>query len=715
MIQNNKTNVEYNTQRANPADINRLNQAYAQIVGEQLKTLIKDEAEFRLHELGGVRLHNFLEFFRYKGRVVKFELAKHKKILAGVGITCLLGFLLFAIAVIAIPQTISFAVTNRQSCVFSPALFPSSFNYSSGEFEITRPTVFSISGIAVLSAKLCAEPNSGFTASSSYNNRQTLELFKNSLFSKSISVNTKEFTSVIAASYDKDASRPIAPLTLFTFELAEQDEVFDYGLAANDNIAVCDKQGRALSCSLLPLNLSYEQTYDIALLRLFNKQQIDTVWSSRIATISAVAIVNSSIANQTVVYDSPNQITFETNKPLIDLQDVGLEYSEDNVAKPFPVEASFKDKIVTIELGEPLIRQKAYNLRIGTVVASDNSLFESPYTLSFTTSGGPQVSETNVGSSGVGLYNNLVVYFDQTLDAAQSLADVVSLKVNGASASAAVSISGNSIAINPDSGFPLCARVNISLTNDIKSNYGFSGNSAWSYDFRTTCHTNFSIGTSVQGRAIIASQFGTAGKTILFVGAMHGSETNSKTLLEKWINELDASPDRIPTNVSLVIVPSTNPDGVASGSRLNANGVNLNRNFPTSDWSSMVTEPDSNGILVATGGPAPLSEPETAALASYIQSHNIRFAITYHSYGGMVQSNIAGDAEAVGKSYAYNADYWFIPYYSLGSVFDYSISGAFEDWVGEKLGVPGLLVELSSSWDDEFWRNKDAMWEIVGL
>ena len=59
---------------------------------------------------------------------------------------------------------------------------------------------------------------------------------------------------------------------------------------------------------------------------------------------------------------------------------------------------------------------------------------------------------------------------------------------------------------------------------------------------------------------------------------------------------------RVPAGVELWVIPNLNPDGVRCGTRGNAHGVDLNRNFPW-HWQHLTG--------VTTPGPKPLSEPES--------------------------------------------------------------------------------------------------------
>jgi murein peptide amidase A len=86
------------------------------------------------------------------------------------------------------------------------------------------------------------------------------------------------------------------------------------------------------------------------------------------------------------------------------------------------------------------------------------------------------------------------------------------------------------------------------------------------------------IGRSVQGRAIRAWHVGNPGarRTFVVVAAMHGDEPAPRRTLWRL---RDGAPIR---GVDMWLVPAMNPDGLARRSRYNANGVDLNRNFPVS-------------------------------------------------------------------------------------------------------------------------------------
>jgi protein MpaA len=128
------------------------------------------------------------------------------------------------------------------------------------------------------------------------------------------------------------------------------------------------------------------------------------------------------------------------------------------------------------------------------------------------------------------------------------------------------------------------------------------------------------IGTSVQGRDIIAYRMGTpGGRVVLIIGVIHGDE-NKGALITKQLRTMSAPP-----GIDLWIIDSMNPDGQAAGTRQNANGVDLNRNFER-NWSYI----PNDGTSGQYSGEAPNDQPESQALTAFYREMRPAISITYH-------------------------------------------------------------------------------------
>lgn len=95
------------------------------------------------------------------------------------------------------------------------------------------------------------------------------------------------------------------------------------------------------------------------------------------------------------------------------------------------------------------------------------------------------------------------------------------------------------------------------------------------------------IGTSVLGNPIEAIHFTPPGYAkprppALLFGAIHGDEAVTQLMLERLADELVERPPGRDT----WLIPCVNPDGVMAGTRDNANGVDLNRNFACASWGT---------------------------------------------------------------------------------------------------------------------------------
>jgi murein peptide amidase A len=110
----------------------------------------------------------------------------------------------------------------------------------------------------------------------------------------------------------------------------------------------------------------------------------------------------------------------------------------------------------------------------------------------------------------------------------------------------------------------------------------------------------------------------------VLIGGIHGDEPEGARVVEGFIAAANAVADRFKTCV--LAIPRYNPDGLAKNERTNANNVDLNRNFPASDWSGEHRAPRY------FPGPKPNSEPETQALVNLLTSSKPFLVVHCHTY-----------------------------------------------------------------------------------
>jgi protein MpaA len=127
------------------------------------------------------------------------------------------------------------------------------------------------------------------------------------------------------------------------------------------------------------------------------------------------------------------------------------------------------------------------------------------------------------------------------------------------------------------------------------------------------------IGSSVEGRPIVASHRGTPGGTVvLVVGVIHGNENAGLAILD----DLRTMP--VPVGIDLWLMDAINPDGLANDVRGNGNQVDLNRNFPH-DWTQVAQVGEWE-----YSGTGPASEPETQAFIAFAERIQPTLTLWYH-------------------------------------------------------------------------------------
>jgi protein MpaA len=220
------------------------------------------------------------------------------------------------------------------------------------------------------------------------------------------------------------------------------------------------------------------------------------------------------------------------------------------------------------------------------------------------------------------------------------------------------------------------------------------------------------IGFSLGGRPIDVYTFGDGEKEYLIVAGIHGGyEGNTIALANELITYINENPDVIPKDVKLYVIRDMNPDAEARSNdvdgRVNNNGVDLNRNFPSSNWTA---DWNRNGCWIyrpTTGGAYGGSEPETRAVMSFVRSHRIVAMISYHSAAlGVFPGGVPWEepskhfAKALSKVTGY-------PYPPVDTGCDYT--GTLADWAVENGVGAAVDMELNNHKSTDFQENLKAL------
>jgi murein peptide amidase A len=185
------------------------------------------------------------------------------------------------------------------------------------------------------------------------------------------------------------------------------------------------------------------------------------------------------------------------------------------------------------------------------------------------------------------------------------------------------------------------------------------------------------IGTSVQGRPIRVKTIGHGPRKVLFVGGIHGDEPEGAYATAELPATFTGA--GLTDAVTFTILEDANPDGRANGTRGNANGVDLNRNFPAKNFDT------SNP---AYGG-SPLSQPESRALYDTIRRSGPDLVLVTHSWAGRHFINFDGPARPIAERFSADSG---LPVEESSSFAP--TPGSLGSYVGRDNGTPILTIEL---------------------
>jgi murein peptide amidase A len=624
------------------------------------------------------------------------KLVNKHTVLAFVLLSCLLYAGFFALS-----KQVSFSYAHT-TCTREVTLFPA-LHRAVGDSGLTLEyrDGLKVGNAPLASTSVCfipeAAPKKGFVDVSG-------APFGSWLFRSHYRVGVGEAPKVLGAS-TQPAQALSQPLKL---RLSQPDRVFRYYLTTGGKAQLCQVASSHLACGVDQLGLTQGATHTLMLQRRFEDRPAGDTQGVQVAILPATKVTASIPMPEETVYSKPKAAEITLDKPLA-AATATLELVNGNAFTPVNAQVTVAGAKVLVNWNEDLPRERTLRLVLRTATASDGSRLDGAYAVQFRTSGGPRVVGVSIGGSGVAGNARVVVTFDQALASNANVTGLAGISGGGAS----ISRQGNNQVVFALRDLPRCAPFTLSIAKGLLSESGIASTQDWAHASRIMCRTTRTIGYSVRGRPIVAYFYGSGPSTVLFTGGIHGNERSSTYIMDDWVAHLDANAHRIPAGRQVVVVPNVNPDGIAINQRYNAHNVNLDRNFPSSDWISDIGL--SNGqVLPQGGGPTPLSEPEARALADLANGLQLRASISFHASGSVVSANKVADSTAIATLYARSVGYDTV-FANPEATFGYTLTGELETWVGEKFGTPAILIELPTATGRFFSRHQGVLWTMVNL
>ncbi len=197
------------------------------------------------------------------------------------------------------------------------------------------------------------------------------------------------------------------------------------------------------------------------------------------------------------------------------------------------------------------------------------------------------------------------------------------------------------------------------------------------------------VGRSVEDRPIRMKTVGHGDRVVLWVGGIHGDEPEGAVATAELPQAfIDAD---LADEVTLLIIEDLNPDGRAADTRANANGVDLNRNYPAESFDS--SDP-------AFGG-TPLSQPEAKTVHDVVVHERPDLVLVAHGWREDTFVNFDGPAEHIARRFSDLSGMRVKSSDNLGE----ETPGSLGSWIGRGRGTPILTIEYlrgsdaTANWD----------------
>ena len=178
--------------------------------------------------------------------------------------------------------------------------------------------------------------------------------------------------------------------------------------------------------------------------------------------------------------------------------------------------------------------------------------------------------------------------------------------------------------------------------------------------------------------------------SVLVIGVFHGDEPQGEYLIKKY---LEHNPD-----TRILFVPRLN----LCDTRVNSNGVDLNRNYPTKNWILG----DHNEYF---GGNSPASEQETKFIIKTVEKYNPKIILTLHAPYKVV--NYDGPRDK--SRFDVVAEISKIMGYPIEESIGYPTPGSFGTWAGIEKNILTITLELDE--EIEVSKLEKPVFEVFNL
>jgi protein MpaA len=197
------------------------------------------------------------------------------------------------------------------------------------------------------------------------------------------------------------------------------------------------------------------------------------------------------------------------------------------------------------------------------------------------------------------------------------------------------------------------------------------------------------VGTSVRRLPILFFVLGQGPDVTFILATIHGNEPAGTPLVRRLVKYLQQQP-HLMEGRRIVLLAVANPDGMAHRSRFNANGVDLNRNFPS-----------ANRVNDRQSGLTPLSEPEARVIKQLIDQYSPDRIISIHQPLTCIDYDGPGTTLAVRM-----AQYCDLPVKKLGAQ-----PGSLGSYAGIELGIPIITLEMRQN---DSGLDSSTLWQRYG-